>query len=73
MQFCPVKVADAFGGLLYGGHGDKAIATSAGTFGISHHLSSHDLQKIEKQNGGKIFNVRSKRIHYVHSWDGLVN
>lgn len=52
MQLSPVKVADALGGLLCGRHGDKPIAASPRTLGISHHLSSNNLQKKERLRMG---------------------
>ena len=48
MQLCPVKVADTIGGLVCGGHGDKAVATSPRALGVGHHLGSDNLQGEKK-------------------------
>lgn len=45
MELSSVQVADTFGGLLCGGHGDESIAASSRALCIGHHLSSNDLQE----------------------------
>lgn len=51
MQLSPVKMADTLGGLICGGHGDKAIAASPGALGISYHLSADNLNSTVSEGG----------------------
>ena len=45
MQFGPVEMADALGGLIGGGHGDEAVAAGARALGVGHHLGSNNLMR----------------------------
>lgn len=52
MQLGPVEVADALGGLLCGRHGHETIAASPGALGVGYHLSSDNLQEMERYRRG---------------------
>lgn len=58
VQLGPVKVADTLGGLLCGRHGDKTVAASPGALSVGNHLSSNDLQEMERDRGRE---ARTKR------------